>query len=398
MIEIKMPQLGQTTDEVKIIRWLVKEGQEVKKGEPLCEVETDKVIMELESFENGTILKINVEPDTIVNSGTVIAVIGKAGEVIEKSKEAEGKVEITEKVLTNEEQTVEKGKSKEQAGEPDKVPTEYGSEIKAISLVKNLAKIKNIDLRLVKGTGPQGLITREDLDNFIKGNASMPPGTKEINLSQSQIAVARNLSKSKSEIPHYYLKSEIFADGVLKWRETHIGYDNTKVSIYSVLIYAVAIVLKQMPWLNGYFKDNKIILRKDVNIGFALAAGDELYVPVIKNADAKNIFEIDKDLKALSSRASIKKFNAGDLSGGTFTISNLGMFGIDEFCAIINPSQAGILAIGKLRKILYIDESERMNIKNVFTVTASFDHRFVNGKSGAEFIGKFKKIIEEEFN
>ena len=170
MIEIKMPQLGQTTDEVKIIRWLVKEGQEVKKGEPLCEVETDKVTMELESFESGTILKINIEPDTTVTAGTVIAVIGKSGEMVLKSKESVGKIEITEKALTIEEQVIEKGKSKEQAGEPEKLPTGYGSEIRATSLVKNLARIKKIDLRLVKGTGPQGFITKEDLDNYEKTN------------------------------------------------------------------------------------------------------------------------------------------------------------------------------------------------------------------------------------
>lgn len=150
MIEIKMPQLGQTTDEVKIIRWLVKEGQEVKKGEPLCEVETDKVTMELESFENGTILKINIEPDTIVTAGTVIAVIGKAGEVVEKSKEAEGKIEITKNALVTEEQAIGKGKFKDQKEEQDKLSAEYGDELKAKGLVKNIAKIKKSDSQASK--------------------------------------------------------------------------------------------------------------------------------------------------------------------------------------------------------------------------------------------------------
>lgn len=163
MIEIKMPQLGQTSDEVRIIRWLIKEGQEVKKGESLCEVETDKVTMELESFESGTILKINIEPDTIITAGTVIAIIGKAGELVEKSREAEGKIEITEKALITKEQAVEKGKLKEQVGEPDKLSDEYRGKDKTIGLVKNIAKIKKSELKTQKEPGST---TAEILSNI----------------------------------------------------------------------------------------------------------------------------------------------------------------------------------------------------------------------------------------
>jgi len=381
MIEIKMPQLGQTTDEVRIVRWLVKEGQEVKRGEPLCEVETDKTTMELESFEGGTVLKINVEPDTVVNSGAVIALIGKTGEIkepkkagnaVKKDEAGHGKIEITETALTE------------------------SSEIKATSLVKNLAKMQNIDLHLVKGTGPQGMITRDDLDNFIKGRAGGAVGAKEIILTQSQSAVARSLSKSKSEIPHYYLKTEIFADNILKWREKNRNATNEKVSMYSIIIYAVANVLMQMPKMNAYFKENRIILYEDINIGFAVGVEDELFVPVIKNANKKDIMQIDLELKKLVANISSKKFESGDLAGGTFTISNLGMYDIDEFCAIINPQQSGILAVGKLKKVLHIDESGRMIIGNAFIITGSFDHRFVNGKTGAEFLSKLKHFMENE--
>ena len=384
MIEIKMPQLGQTTDEVRIVRWLVKEGQEVKRGEPLCEVETDKTTMELESFEGGTVLKINVEPDTVVNSGAVIALIGKAGEFkesekVEKKDEAgHGKIEITKTALTE------------------------SSKVKATSLVKNLAKMQNIDLHLVKGTGPQSLITRDDLDNFIKGRTGGVAGAvkaasaKEIILTQSQSAVARRLSKSKSEIPHYYLKTEIFADNVLKWREKNRSATNEKVSMYSIIVYAVANVLMQMPKMNAYFKENRIVLYEDINIGFAVGVEDELFVPVIKNANKKDIMQIDLELKKLVAKTSSKKFESGDLADGTFTISNLGMYDIDEFCAIINPQQSGILAVGKLKKVLHIDESDRMIIRNSFIITGSFDHRFVNGKIGAEFLSKLKHFMENE--
>lgn len=378
MIEIKMPQLGQTTDEVRIVRWLVKEGQEVKRGEPLCEVETDKTTMELESYESGTVLKINVEPDTVVNSGAVIALIGKVGEIkesekaVKKDEAGHGKIEITETTLTE------------------------ISEIKATSLVKNLAKMQNIDLHLVKGTGPQGLITRDDLDNFINGKTGCAAGAKEIILTQGQSAVARSLSKSKSEIPHYYLKTEIFADNILKWREKNRSTTNEKVSMYSIIVYAVANVLMQMPKMNAYFKENRIILYEDINIGFAVGIEDELFVPVIKNANKKGIIQIDLELKKLVANTSSKNFESGDLADGTFTISNLGMYDIDEFCAIINPRQSGILAVGKLKKVLHIDESGRMSIRNAFIITGSFDHRFVNGKTGAEFLSKLKHFMENE--
>jgi pyruvate dehydrogenase E2 component (dihydrolipoamide acetyltransferase) len=172
--------------------------------------------------------------------------------------------------------------------------------------------------------------------------------------------------------------------------------DGRKVSMYAILIFAAAAALKKFPKLNGYFKDDKIISKGKINIGFAVGQGEELFVPVIKNADAKSIFEIDKEIKNLISRTGTQRFDDGDLSEGTFTISNLGMYDVDEFCAIINPPQAGILAVGKIKKMLYVDEFEKISIRNEFMVTGSFDHRIVNGKLGAEFLREFKKTIEEK--
>lgn len=442
MIEIKMPQLGQTTDEVRIVRWLVKEGQEVKRGQPLCEVETDKTTMELESFEGGTVLKLNVGPDTVVNSGAVIALIGKAGEINESgaNKEAGAARETGEFKAGGGIKEGEEIKESGRAGKADKkdeadkgkveiteTALTESSDIKATSLVKNLAKIKNIDLHLVKGTGPQGLITRDDLDNFMEGKTVGDAGVagvvdasgvvstagaastigariadsrtdkaKEVLLTQSQLAVALSLSRSKSEIPHYYLKTEIFADSILEWREKNRNANNEKVSMYSIIIHAVANILMQMPKMNAYFKENRIILYDDINIGFAVGAGDELFVPVIKKANKKDIMQIDLELKKLVVNTNLKKFEPGDLSGGTFTISNLGMYGIDEFCAIINPQQSGILAVGRLKKVMHIDKSGRMIIRNAFIITGSFDHRFINGKTGAEFLTKLKQFMESE--
>jgi len=371
--EIIMPPLSQTTDEVTLIGWLVKEGDRVNRGDPLCEVETDKVTMEVESFTGGTVLKICSEPDTVVTVGSVIAVVGEPGEKV-----------------------------------PDlavgfkATPTETG--IKATLLVRNLARKRNIHLQNITGTGPEGLITRADLDNFEKSGIragveiSQPASaeTGEILLSRNQFVVAKTLAKSKAEIPHYYLKFTVYTDNLFAWREQHKLSDGSKISVTSILIYALAKTLRRHPKFNSYFKEDRIVLQKEININCAVAAGDELYVPVIKTADLKEIKEIDTELKWLAAKARNGELESQDILGGTFTITNLGMYPVDEFGAIINPPQAGIIAVGKMEKRLYIDDNNCMMIRTACTVTGSFDHRIVNGALGAEFMSTLKQIIEEE--
>jgi pyruvate dehydrogenase E2 component (dihydrolipoamide acetyltransferase) len=409
--EITMPQLAQTTDEVKLVKWLVEEGQDVKRGQALCEVETDKSSMELESFESGSVLKLIAEAGQIISTGQVIAVIGEKGEKISEDK-------LTGKKLNSDIQKPDKkaeltmnNSSLTETGSIFKKPVSsdnqafINEDFKATAIVKNIAKIKNIDLRMVKGTGPQGIITKDDLERYQKEDHATELAY-EYFLSKSQLAVARNLALSKSQIPHYYIKTSINADPFLNWRKNNsilgisgpAGNSGTdaKVSMYAVLVFAAANTLKKFPKINGYFKENKIVLWKKINIGFAVSKEEELFVPVIKNADAKSIFEIDQEVKSLVAKTLSGKFDEGDLSEGTFTISNLGMYDTDEFCAIINPPQAGILAVGKIKKTLHVDEFEKIGIRNEFTVTGSFDHRIVNGKSGAQFLQEFKKTIEEK--
>ena len=432
--EIIMPQLGQTTDEVKLIKWLVKEGQDVKKGQALCEVETDKSNMELESFESGSVLKLIAQAGQVIPTGQAIALIGEKGEEISKDRylvkninadenKPERKPELhtgkskNADVQTKSDQSVESSLepvlNSIQTADSDSQDTSASNirqafineEFKASPIVKNIAKIKNIDLRQVKGTGPQGIITKEDLGKYLTGSQAEELPDEYV-LSKNQVAVARNLTASKSLIPHYYIKTIINADPFLKWRENNSVSGNSittdskgakgKISVYAMLVFAAASVLKKFPKLNGYFRENKIILRKNINIGFAVGQGEELFVPVIKKADTKSIFEIDKEVKSLVAKTMSQVFDEGDLSEGTFTISNLGMYDVDEFCAIINPPQAGILAAGKIKKVLYVDEFEKIGIRSEFTITGSFDHRIVNGKTGAQFLQEFKKTIEEK--
>ena len=447
--EIIMPPLSQTTDEVTLIGWLVKEGDRVNRGDPLCEVETDKVIMEVESFTGGTVLKICSEPDTVVAVGSVIAVVGKPGEKVpDLTVGAVGKTAKADEFPDGDRQPPAKKKPEQEFAEkislratplvkkiakeknidlsqvtgtgprgsiirkdieaymqslekPATVPAE--TNIKATLLVRNLAKKRNIHLQNVTGTGPEGLIIRADLDNFEKSRLktedeiSQPAPTEagEVLLSRNQFVVAKTLAKSKAEIPHYYLKSTVYTDNLFAWRERHAFPDGSKISVTSMLIYALAKTLRRHPKFNSYFKQDRIVLQKEININCAVAAGDELYVPVIKTADLKEIKEIDTELKWLVAKVRNGKVESQDILGGTFTITNLGMYAVDEFGAIINPPQAGIIAVGKMEKRLHIDDTNRMAIRTACTVTGSFDHRIVNGALGAEFMSTLKQMIKE---
>lgn len=414
-IEIRMPRLSQTTDEVRLINWLVKEGDRVQKGDPICEVETDKVTMAVESYEGGTVLKLLAAPDSIVDAGTVIVLLGKPGEkvVLPSGKPSEvsiGKASAVEPQSGGEEVSLV---SEEFGVKPDVWNNEG---IKATPLVRNIARKKGVDLGKVKGSGPRGLITKRDIELYLesaameggvreeaaRGEIVPPPkrivpeaGAREVALSRNQLTVARNLLRSKTTIPHYYLKTEVFTDGLLRWRLRCTGKDGTKASVYSFLIYAVSRALKQHLRLNASFRDDKLILFERVNIGFAVSRGDELYVPVLRDADSKSIEGIDREVKWLMAKVRNERLEPADITGGTFTITNLGIYKVDEFLAIINPTQSGILAVGRMKKTLFIDDAAAMSIRNACTVTGSFDHRIVNGAQGAAFLEEFKKIVED---
>ncbi len=390
--EIIMPNLSQTTQEVKLLKWRAKEGQKIEKGDILCEVETDKVVMDVESFAGGTILKIYGEPGSMVEAGAVIAVLGEPGEkVLEKSKEAEKAGN-----------RVETGNDK--ISKDIKTFKEVPSEVRATRLVKNIAFKKNIDISGIKGTGPGGTITRKDLEDHISSHSSKETLDEKVGeetsiytLSGNQQAVSANLIKSKRDIPHYYLKVQIFADEILK-RKQEDKADNKAISMYSYLLYAASRVLEDFPGLNSYFKDNKIYQYPGINIGLAVAVEDELYVPVVRDANKKDISGIDREVKLLVSKAQNKGLEPDDISGGTFTMSNLGMYPIEEFYGIINYPQAALIAIGRIKKIIHIEEDNSTHIKNAFNVTASIDHRIASGAQGAEFLTRFKKFLEEEIS
>ena len=409
--EVKMPPLSQTTDTVTLVEWLVQEGDSVKKGQPIADVETDKVTMQVESFTAGTVLKCVCPAGTEVPVGDIIAYIGEAGEKVPDSAAASKAASPApaEPGGTRNEAAGTAGTAGSQVrGRP---ALEDG--IKATPLVQNFASKRGVDLSRVEGTGPKDLIVKADVVRYLEqGGAAVsaavgpaatgttaaagaaPLESTEKTLSRNQQSVANNLSRSVQEIPHYYVRSTVYLDAALHWRENH--QKGIKVSIYSLYVYAAAKALKSFSGINGYFAGQTHYVYRDINVGFAVAHRNELYVPVIKLADTKSIEEIDRDVRWLTAKAQNGKLEPDDITGGTFTISNLGVFPVDDFSAIISPGQAAIIAIGRNHKQLIVDDHDRMQVRQCVNLTGSFDHRIINGAEGAAFLERMKGILEKE--
>ena len=395
-VEIPMPRLSQTTDEVRLIRWLVAVGDSVRKGQALCEVENDKTTMEVESFAAGTVLRLAGEPDAMVAAGTLIAVLGETAGTPAR----------------------EPGERAPTAAPAPVAPAPSGAsatpapaaDVRATPLVRNLARKHGVDLTRVRGTGARELITREDLDAYLRAGRgrdaeapaasaaaqAAPPGAVEVPLSVHQRAVARAVTTAKTQVPHYYLKVRVDADRLLAWRQANRRADGEKVSVDAVLVWSCARALTRHPRLNGTFAGERLLLVPHADVGVAVAAGEELHVPVVRQAQAKDIREIDRELALLVAKAKAGRLQSAELSGGSFTLTNLGMYPVEEFAAVLNAPQLAILAAGRIGKELAVAEDGSFRARSAVTLTGSFDHRGVNGAQGAAFLAEIKRILEEE--
>jgi len=407
-VEIKMPQLSQTTDEVRLLNWLVHEGDTVQKGDPLCEVETDKVTMAVESFESGTVLKLIAEPDTVIDAGTVIAVLGERGEQAPEVASQHAEVVSKDKVWVGESGDQPSGTPYSPVAPSAGLP---GDEVHATRLVRNIAQKRHIDLNRIRGTGPRGIITKADLELYIAsvdgeaagkaaqqeaggGPALAAPQGDVAALTPHQRAVAHSLTRSSMEAPHFYLKTDLICDRIVAWREEHRKPDGKRAAVDSFFVYAVSRVLQEMPRLNGFYKKDSIVSHCSVDINVAIAAGDELYAPLLCDVHRKSIEEIDTQLRSLARKTRENRLEREDMRPGSFTVTNLGMFSVDEFGAIINPPQSGILSIGRMRRALVVGPDDAMVIRTLCTMTGSFDHRIVNGAQGAAFMQRIQEILE----
>jgi pyruvate dehydrogenase E2 component (dihydrolipoamide acetyltransferase) len=406
-VEITMPRLSQTTEEVRLIRWLVNEGDTLSRGQALCEVENDKTTMEVESFAAGTVLQLYGEPDSVIEAGTVIALLGEPAERAsvpeeepEKPTRALGQTAGAAELSPAAADTVSPADAS--AGDAVRTLGPLPSGVRATRLVQNIARKRGVDLTKVRGSGARGLITNKDLEAFVAASTAgaVTPSAETLtateSLSEHQVVLGRNLQAAKSQIPHYYLTTRIDCEALLSIREVSRRPDGQKCSLNAILLHAVARALRRHPRLNAWFRNGQLQLNSEINLGLAVSVDEELYVPVIRQADSKGIVRIDQELQILLDKAQSGRLKPKDLRDGTCTLSNLGMYPVEQFTAIINPPQVAILAFGRIGKAPEVDESGAIRVRRVCTVTGSFDHRAVNGAQGAAFLTELKKIIEEE--
>lgn len=409
---ITMPKMSDTMQEGTIASWLKKEGDEVKSGDILAEVETDKATMELESYEDGILLHIGVAEGDAVEIDGVIAVIGEKGadyETLIKAHKSEssGTTESKPKEEKKESAPAEKSEATTDK-EVSKASSSASGRVKASPLAKKLADDKGIDISLVKGTGESGRIIKRDVENFDPASVKAPAAQadsgaaatvgqesfKEEKVSQMRKVIAKRLAESKFSAPHFYLTMEINMDKAIEARKSMNELSPVKISFNDMVIKAAAAALRQNPKANSSWLGDKIRYNDHIHIGMAVAVEEGLLVPVIRFADNKSLSQISQEAKSLGGKAKNKELQPKDWEGNTFTVSNLGMFGIDEFTAIINPPDACILAVGGIKETVIVKNGE-MKIGNIMKVTLSCDHRVVDGAVGSAFLQTFKGLLED---
>jgi len=411
---VKMPKLSDTMTDGVVAEWHKKVGDTVKKGDLLAEIETDKATMEFESFYNGTLLYIGVEKGKSSPVDSVLAIIGDksddvnallAAHVADAPKKEEPKAEVkAEKVA----EAVVKSEPVKVAASAVAQPVVMHSDngdarIKASPLAKKLAAEKGLDLNGVSGTGEHGRVVKRDVATWHPGKmGGLAFGNPVINgkesfteqpVSQMRKTIARRLSESKFAAPHFYLTMEIDMDQAVKSREAINALSPTKVSFNDMVVRACASALRQHPKVNSSWLGDRIRYNDHIHIGVAIAVEDGLLVPVVRFADQKSFLQIGNEVREYSKKAKEKKLQPADWEGNTFTISNLGMFGIDEFTAIINPPDACILAVGGIKDMPVVRNGQVVPGK-VMKVTLSCDHRVVDGATGAAFLQTLKMMLE----
>lgn len=452
---VTMPSMGFDMTEGKVARWLKDIGDSVTRGETIGEIETEKATVDLVAPVDGVFARILVQPGETVAVNTPIAVIAAQGEQVQppegaaptrtqaappapSEKQIEGAPPSATETPTQETGAVAPGAQAVPTAAPsvgDKPEPDGDGRIKASPVARNMAKAQGIELSVIKGSGPGGRIIERDVVAAVQARQAAPPAppppaakptaapaaepapaaqptpapapppaaplqSGEQALSRMRQTIARRLAEAKATIPHYYLTMEIFMGEAMKLREqlnALAASDAEKLSVNDVVTAAVARTLQKFPNVNGYFKGDRIELHDHVNISIAVSVEDGLLTPVLRDADRKSLKQIAVESKELAARARANKMRLEDLGPGTFSISNLGMYGIEEFAAIINPPESAILAVGAVRKIpVVINDS--IQIAPVMKVTLSADHRIVDGALGARFLQELKKLLENPVN
>ncbi|MDY6842712.1 MAG: dihydrolipoamide acetyltransferase family protein [Thermodesulfobacteriota bacterium] len=412
--EIVMPKLSDTMEEGKILRWLKKEGDYVAKGEIIAEVETDKADMDLEVFSSGVLSKVLFQEGDTVPVGTVIALMGE-----------ERKTEKPPSPSTKEQPpvvVVEEGTSEEpcctvplddeeiqEIAEQDTRVDKESEKPKISPVAKRLVEGEGIDVTHLKGTGPGGRIVKEDVESYLKERTEkkelstvVTPAEKEevkrdevVELSKMRATIAKRMTQSKQTIPHFYVTREVDMGEATRLIDSFNKMETgeEKITYNDLVIKASALSLKEFETLNSHFAEGELVLKKEINVGVVVALSVGLLVPVVKQADTLSVKEISVNVKGLRERILKKESTPEDLSGGTFTISNMGMYGIEEFSAIINPPQVAILAVAAVKDIPVVAHGI-IKPAQIMKVTLSADHRALDGVIVARFLQKLKDLLE----
>ncbi len=414
-VKIEMPKLSDTMEEGVIAKWNVKEGDKVSSGDVIAEVETDKATMEVEVFDDGTILKIMASEGDAIPLGGLIAIVGEEGEDISdlvdvasdssSGEKKEEKKEVKEDSSDDDDfdpilGDIEKGDSKKE--EPAAESSSDNGRIKASPLAKKMAEEKGIELSKVQGSGPDGRIVKRDIESYKPSEEKKPSApvatfdseeSEDTKISQMRKTIARRLSESKFTNPHFYETIDIDMEEAIRARTSLNEVSDIKISFNDIVVKACAAALRRHPAVNSSWLDDVIRKHGDVNVAVAVAIEDGLMTPVIRHADKKNLRQISAETRELAGLARDKKLQPEQMEGSTFTISNLGMFGIEEFTAIINPPNACILAVGAIRDVPVVKNGAVVPGKRM-KVTLSSDHRIVDGAKAAEFLNTVRQMIE----
>ncbi|AFJ90956.1 dihydrolipoamide acetyltransferase family protein [Blattabacterium sp. (Blaberus giganteus)] len=369
---ISMPQLSDTMKEGTVIKWNKKIGEKVSEGDILAEIETDKATQDFEIDVSGILLFIGVKEGETTRVNDVLAIIGNEGEDISHiiSKLESKKIEQEDQKKNNE-------------------------KIFISPIAKRMAKKMGISINKIKGSGEYGRIIKKDIEFYEKQNLDKIEAQNTIH-SSIRKKIAEHLTYSKFSAPHYYLFSEINADKLIEFRKNLNDKFplEEKISFNDIIIKAVAQSLKKHPDINVSWNDEKIIIHPHIHIGIAVAIKDGLIVPVIKNADQKSLLQISKEIKDKASRSKLKKIQPEEIENSTFTVSNLGMYGIESFTSIINTPNTSILSVGSIM-IRPIVKNYKIDIGNIMKITLSCDHRIIDGAKGSEYIHSLKNFLED---
>jgi len=448
MSEVTMPRLSDTMEEGTIARWLKHAGDEIKKGDILAEIETDKATMDLEAYEAGTLEQILVQEGETVPIGQAVAIIGSGTSGVgarfiapatpasappaptngqqqgqPPSAPTAARTEVAPAVPAHAE-SAQPERVSTPAKSPETAESSDGRGVKASPLARRMAEEHSIDLRQLQGTGPGGRIVRDDIQDYLEqrtptqvsaapepaappqeapapvAQVSAPTETEVSPLSRMQSIIARRLTESKQTIPHFYVSSEVDMTDLLAMRQTFnasAGDDGVKVTVNDLIIKASALALEKFPEVNSSFKDGQFVRYKHIHVGMAVDIPSGLVVPVIHDANIKGVRSIAHESKALIEKARNNKLTMADLEGGTFSLSNLGMMDVTEFIAVINPPQSAILAVSSTRKRFVPVDSQPV-VRDLMSMTMSADHRILYGATVARFLQEVKRLLQNPYS